>query len=138
MKKFVSICKLRTILEVARSRKIRCLREKTLSIQARFSVKNRAKIGPESDSERKRQEKTTKTVSGAVSGRTFLSPGSFSVHFGVRPGAPNPVKTGPGTKKCARRRRRKRFLSFFLAVAVRSRSPDRFLEGPTLENPIIS
>ena len=30
------------------------------------------------------------------------------------------------------------FLSFFLAVALRSRSRDRFLEGPTLEDPIIS
>ena len=34
MKKCVSICKLHTILEVAPSKKIRCLREKTLSIQA--------------------------------------------------------------------------------------------------------
>ena len=46
--------------------------------------------------------------------------------FGVRPGAQNRQKTSPGAKKCVRRRRRKRFLSFFLAGAVRSRSPDRF------------
>ena len=32
----------------------------------------------------------------------------------------------PGTKKCVRRRRRKRFLSVFLAVAIWSRSPRRF------------
>ena len=76
MKKCVSICKLHTILEVAPSKKIRCLREKTLSIQARFSVKNRAKIGAESDSKWQRQEKPTKTASGAVSGRTFSSPDS--------------------------------------------------------------
>ena len=76
MKKCVSICKLHTILEVAPSKKIRCLREKTLSIQARFSVKNRAKIGAESDSKWQRQEKPTKTGSGAVSGRTFSSPDS--------------------------------------------------------------
>ena len=59
MKKCVSICKLHTILKVAPSKKIRCLCEKTLSIQTRFSVKNRAKIGPESDSARHRREKTT-------------------------------------------------------------------------------
>ena len=76
MKKCVSICKLHTILEVAPSKKIRCLCEKTLSIQARFSVKNRAKIGAESDSKWQRQEKPTKTASGAVSGRTFSSPDS--------------------------------------------------------------
>ena len=44
----------------------------------------------------------------------------------------NGQKTGPEPKKCVRRRRRKRFLSFFRAVAVRSRCPDRFFEGPTL------
>ena len=95
MKKCVSICKLHTILEVAPSKKIRCLREKTLSIQARFSVKNRAKIGAESDSKWQRQEKPTKTASGAVSGRTFASPGSFSVDFGVPAGRQNGQKTAP-------------------------------------------
>ena len=44
----------------------------------------------------------------------------------VRPGSQNRPKTGPGTKKSIRRRRRKRFLLVFLGVAVRSRSPDRF------------
>ena len=50
----------------------------------------------------------------------------------------NGPKMGPEPKKCVRRRRRKRFLSFFAAVAVRSHSPNRFLEGPTLQNCIIS
>ena len=58
--------------------------------------------------------------------------------FGLRPGPQNRQKTSPGPKKYVRRRRRKRLLSCFVAVSVRSRSPDRFLEGPTLENPIIS
>ena len=88
MKKCVSICKLHTILKVAPSKKIRCLCEKTLSIQARFSVKNRAKIGPESDSKWQRQEKPTKSASGAVSGRPFSFPGSFLVDFGVPTGSP--------------------------------------------------
>ena len=88
MKKCVSICKLHTILEVAPSKKIRCLREQTLSIQARFSVKNRAKIGPESDSKWQRQEKPTKSASGAVSGRPFSFPSSFLVDFGVPTGSP--------------------------------------------------
>ncbi len=88
MKKCVSICKLHTILEVAPSKKIKRLRETTLSIQARFSVKNRAKIGPESDSKWQRQEKPTKSASGAVSGRPFSFPGSFLVDFGVPTGSP--------------------------------------------------
>ena len=50
----------------------------------------------------------------------------------------NAPKTSPEPKKCVRRRRRKRFLSLFAAVAVRSHSPNRFLEGPTLQNCIIS
>ena len=52
-----------------------------------------------------------------------------------RPNDPKLVqKIGPELKKYVRRRRRKRFLSLFLADAVRSHSPDRFLEGLTLEN----
>ena len=92
MKKCVSISKLHTILEVAPSKKIRCLREKTLSIQARFSVKNRAKIGAESDSKWQRQEKPTKTASGAVSGRTFSLLGPFFVDFWVPAESQNNAK----------------------------------------------
>ena len=58
-------------------------------------MKNRAKIGPESDSERKRQEKTTKTASGAVSGRTFSSPGPFFVDFGLPAGPQKSQKNAP-------------------------------------------
>ena len=60
--------------------------------------------------------------------------GRFFAIFGVQPGAQNRQKTSPGAKKCLRRRCRKRFLSFFLAGAVQSRSPNRFLKGLTLEN----
>ena len=58
-------------------------------------MKNRAKIGPESDSKWQRQEKPTKTASGAVSGRTFLSSGTFSVDFGVPAGRQNWQKAAP-------------------------------------------
>ena len=70
--------------------------------------------------------------------RNHVAPERFFANFGVRPGPQNRQKMSPGTKKCVRKRRRKRFLSFFLALSVRSRFPDRFLEGPTLQNPIIS
>ena len=82
MKKCVSICKLHTILEVAPSKKNRCLREKALSIQARISVKNRVKIGPDSDSERQRHQKPTKIACDAVSERTFSAPGAIFGDFG--------------------------------------------------------
>ena len=82
MKKCVSICKLHTILEVAPSKKNRCSREKTLSIQARISVKNRVKIGPDSDSERQRHQKPTKIACDAVSERTFSAPGAIFGDFG--------------------------------------------------------
>ena len=52
--------------------------------------------------------------------------GRFLTILGVQPGVQNRPKTGQGAKKCVRRRHRKRFLSVFLAVAVQSRSPDRF------------
>ena len=71
-------------------------------------------------------------------GRAPLSKYRFFAIFGTQPEPQNPPKMGPRAKKCVRRRRRKRFLSVFLAVAVRSRSPDRFLEGPTLQNHVIS
>ena len=60
--------------------------------------------------------------------------GRFWDNFGIRPEARNRQKTAPEAKKCIRRRRRKRFLLIFLDVAVRSGSPDRFLEGLTLQN----
>ena len=60
--------------------------------------------------------------------------GRFWGHLGVRPGPRNRPKSSPGPKKRVRRGRRRRFSSIFLAVAVRSRSRDRFWEGPTLEN----
>ena len=41
-------------------------------------------------------------------------------------GPKNRAKSDPGPKKCVQRRRQQRFLLIFLAVAVRSRSRDRF------------
>ena len=84
------------------------------------------------------EENVKKRNAGAKSRRVIGARSGFLTIFESRPGAQNPLKTAPGTKKCVRRRRRKRFLSFFLAVAVRSCSPDRFLEGLTFQNPIIS
>ena len=63
-----------------------------------------------------------------------VSQGRFFGNFGARPGAQNQRKTSPGPKKCVRRGRRKRFVPFFLASAVRSRPPDRFLESLALQN----
>ena len=87
MKKCVSICELHTILEVAPSKKNRCLREKALSIQARHSVKNRVKIGPDSDSERQRHQKPTKIACDAVSERTFSAPGAIFGDLGPPDGS---------------------------------------------------
>ena len=58
-----------------------------------FGGSDRPKIGPESDSERHRREKTTKIASGAVSGRTFSPPGSFFVDFGLPAGPQKSQKT---------------------------------------------
>ena len=60
-----------------------------------FEGSDPPKIGPESDSERQRQEKTIKTGSGAVSGRTFSSEDPFLVDFGLPAGSQNDAKTGP-------------------------------------------
>ena len=56
------------------------------------------------------------------------------VHFGSQVRPKSRPKTGPGTKKCVRKRRQRHFLSCSLAGVVRTRSPDRFLKGPTLQN----
>ena len=95
-------------------------------------------IGPGPFRNAPERRKRKKTISGAKKSTEHFLRRRFLVIFELRPGGQNRQKTSPGPKKCVRRRRRKRFLSFFLAGAVRSRSPDRFLEGPTLENPIIS
>ena len=58
-------------------------------------MKNRAKIGPESDSERQRQEKPTKNASGDVSGRTFSLPNPFLVDFGLPAGPPKSPTIDP-------------------------------------------
>ena len=54
-----------------------------------FQGSDPPKNDPEGDSERHRQEKTTKIASGAVSGRTFSLPGPFFVNFGLPAGIQN-------------------------------------------------
>ena len=54
-----------------------------------FRVSDPPKIDPDSDSERQRQEKTTKTASGDVSGRTFSLAGPFWSILGFRLGPEN-------------------------------------------------
>ena len=63
-----------------------------------FEGSDPPKIDPESDSERHRQEKSTKMTSGTVSGRTFSLPGPFFVDFGVPAGSQNRRKTRPRKK----------------------------------------
>ena len=63
-------------------------------------MKNRAKIGPESDSEWQRQRKTTKIASGAVSGRTFRARARFLSILGSRPELKISSKPVPGKKCC--------------------------------------
>ena len=58
-----------------------------------FQGSDPPKIGPESDSERQRREKTQKIGSDAVSGRTFSAPGPFLVDFWVPAGSQNGAKT---------------------------------------------
>ena len=96
-------------------------------------MKNRAKIGSESDSERKRQEKTTKTASGAISGRTFASPGSFSVDFGVPAGRQNWQKTAPEQHDSYFFTALFRFFGVLFARVCSGSVPDRFwrLRGPS-------
>ena len=52
-----------------------------------FGEKNRAKIGPKSDSKRQRKDKPIKNASGDVSGHTFSLAGPFLVDFGVPAGS---------------------------------------------------
>ena len=58
-------------------------------------MKNRTKIGPESDSKRHRQRKTTKIASGAASGRTFSAQEPFLVDFGLPAGTRKSPKNRP-------------------------------------------
>ena len=95
---------------------------------------NRAKIGPESDSERHRREKTMEIASGTVSGRTFSCPGSFFGDFGVSAGAQNRLKTRPRKKVLWNFSARKSFFYVFFARVCSGSVPDRFwrLRGPSL------
>ena len=80
------------------------------------------------------EQNAKKTIAGAKSRRVIGARVGFLAIFESRPGAQNPLKTAPGTKTCVRRRRQKRFLSFFFAGVVWSRSPDRFLTRFVTEN----
>ena len=59
------------------------------------------------------EENAKKRVAGAKSRRVIGARVGFLTIFESRPGAQNPQKTAPGTKKCVRRRRRKPFLTTF-------------------------
>ena len=87
----------------------------------------------DSSGTRPSDENTKKKIGGKNTTEHFCRE-RFFVIVEVRPGAQNRQKTSPEPKKCARRRRRTRLLSFFLAGAVRSRSPIRFWDSLTLEN----
>ena len=98
-----------------------------------FQGSDPPKIGPESDSERHRQENSTKIASGAVSGRTFSLPGSFLVDFGLPAGTQNIAKTSPGKKELWIFFVRKLIFCFFFVRARSERVPERFrsLRGPS-------
>ena len=89
-------------------------------------VRGASRIGPGPSRKAPERRKHQKTVFGAQKSTKVFCRARFLVIFGVRPGAQNRPKTRPRPKKYVRRRRQKRFLSVFLAVAIRSRSPDRF------------
>ena len=62
-----------------------------------FAGSDPPKIGPESDSERQRREKTQKIGSGAVSGHTSSATGPFLVDFGAPAGSKNEPKSANST-----------------------------------------
>ena len=69
---------------------------------------------------------TSKIVSGTVSGRTFSSPGSFSVDFGVPAGRQNWQKTAPEQHDAYFWTTFFRFFRVLFARACSGRVPDRF------------
>ena len=69
-------------------------------------------------------ERTKRPKIGKVSSKNKrrVAPEWFFANFGLRPGPQNRQKMSPGTKKCVRKRRRKRFLSFFCRFRLESLS----------------
>ena len=59
-----------------------------------FQESDPPKIGPESDSERRRREKSTKIASGTLPGRALSPPGSILVDLGLPAGSQNEPKIG--------------------------------------------
>ena len=91
------------------------------------------KIGPQSDCERQQQEKTTKTASGDVSGRTFSAPGPFFVDFGAPAGSQDRPKTAPSKNYPSPFWLRKLFFCISVARVCSGWVPDAFwrLQGPS-------
>ena len=96
-------------------------------------MKNRAKIGPESDSKWQRQEKPTKTASGVVSGRPFSPPDLFFGDFGLPAGAQNGQKHVPKKFHAYFGSTLFQFVCVFFARVCSGRVPGRFrrLRGPS-------
>ena len=101
-------------------------------------MKNPAKIGPKSDSERQRQEKPIKNASGDVSGRTFSLPGPFFVDFRVPAGSQNRPKTVPCKSLDVCWSGQKLIFLHFLRSGVFRKGPGAILEAPgTLPDQIL-
>ena len=88
-------------------------------------------IGPGT---RPSEEKAKKRFPAAKNPQDFFAAGGFGAILG--PGREPQIdqKRARGRKSASGDGAGSDFCRFFLAVALRSRSPDRFLEGLTLEN----
>ena len=95
-----------------------------------FDRSDPPKIGPESDSEPQRREKTQKIGSGAVSGRTFSLPVPFLIDLGVPSGGQNgSTNRPPGYVPVVFFRPKIDFLRFLRSDAFR-KAPGPLLEAP--------
>ena len=101
-------------------------------------MKNRAKIGPESDSKRHQQRKMTKIASGPVSGRTFSSQEPFFMDFGPPAGTRKSPKNRPWPQSPVYFLRLQLFFWRFVRSAVFRKRPGPILEAPwTLPDQIL-
>ena len=85
---------------------------------------------------RSSEENRTNQFSAATADVLTFARGGFASFWDLA-GSPKSTKNDPGSEKVRAETAPEAVFVVFLAVALRSRSPDRFLESPTLENPII-